>query len=93
VFPPELLTVSLPGPGTLTAITYTTAATHCSAVLLHVLRNGHQIAKTQRLVDGQQTERVVTHVELPKGATVLGFQAQGSSVDATLAGSFPGAGS
>ena len=75
--PSELLTVSLPGPGTLTAITYMTAATHCSAVLLHVLRTGHQIPKTERLAAGQQTARVVTHIELPKGATVLGFQAQG----------------
>ena len=75
--PAEPLTVSLPRSGTLTAITYTTAATHCSAVLVHMLRNGHQIAKTGRLAAGQQTERVVTHIELPKGATTLGFEAQG----------------
>ena len=43
------LTFSLPRPGTLSAIAYTTPAAHCSAVLLHVLRNGHQIAKTGRL--------------------------------------------
>jgi hypothetical protein len=71
------LTFTLPRPGTVTAIRYTTAATHCSAVLLHVLRNGHQIAKTGRLAAGQETERVVTHVRLRKGATTLAFQAQG----------------
>jgi hypothetical protein len=75
--PPETLTFSLRRPGTLTSITYTTAATHCSSGLLHVLRNGRQIAKTGRLAAGQQTERLVTHVRLPKGATTLGFQAQG----------------
>jgi hypothetical protein len=75
--PPEKLTFSLRGPGTLTSITYTTAATHCSPVLLHVLRNGDQIAKTGRLAAGQQTERLVTHIRLSKGATTLGFQAQG----------------
>ncbi len=75
--PPEKLTFRLRRPGTLTSITYTTAATHCSAVLLHVLRNGHQIAKTGRLAAGQQTARVATHVRLPKGTTTLEFQAQG----------------
>ncbi len=75
--PPESLTFSLRRPGTLTSITYTTAATHCSAVALHVLRNGHQIAVTGQLAAGQQTQRLVTHVRLPKGMTTLGFQAQG----------------
>jgi hypothetical protein len=75
--PAEKLTFSLPRPGTLSAIAYTTAATHCSAVLLHVLRNGHQVAKTGRLAAGQQTERLTTHIALPKGSTTLGFQAQG----------------
>ncbi len=75
--PSEKLTFSLPRRGTLTSITYTTAATHCSGVVLHVLRNGHQIAKTPLLATGQRTARVVTHVRLPKGATTLGFQAQG----------------
>ncbi len=75
--PPEKLTFKLPRPGTLTSITYSTAATHCSAVLLHMLRHGHQIAKTGRLPSGQQTTRVITHIRLPKGPTTLGFQAQG----------------
>jgi hypothetical protein len=75
--PAETLTLSLHRRGTLTSITYTTAATHCSSVLLHVLRNGHQIAKTGQLPAGQQTERLRTHVRLPKGTTTLGFQAQG----------------
>ncbi len=75
--PPENLTFNLRRPGTITSITYTTAATHCSAVLLHVLRKGHQVAVTGRLATGQQTQRVVTHIRLPKGTTTLGFQAQG----------------
>jgi hypothetical protein len=75
--PPEKLTFTLPRRGTLTSITYTTAATHCSSVLLHVLRNGHEVAKTGQLPSGQQTERLTTHIPLPKGATTLGFVAQG----------------
>jgi hypothetical protein len=75
--PPENLSFRLPRPGTLTSIIYTTPATHCSAVLLHVLRNGRQIARTGRLPAGQQTERLVTDVRLPRGETTLGFQAQG----------------
>ena len=75
--PPEKLAVSLQRPGTLTSITYTTAATHCSSVLLHVLRNGHEVAKTGQLPSGQQTERLTTHIPLPKGASTLGFVAQG----------------
>ncbi len=75
--PAEKLTFKLPRPGTLSAIAYTTPATHCSAVLLHVLRNGHQIAKTGRLAAGQQTERLTTHIALPRGSTTLRFQAQG----------------
>jgi hypothetical protein len=75
--PPEKLTFSLPRPGTLSSISYTTAATHCSAVLLHVLRNGHQIAQTARLAAGKQTERLATHVRLPEGVTTLGLKAQG----------------
>ncbi len=75
--PAEKLILSLPRPGTLSAIAYTTPAAHCSAVLLHVLRNGHQIAKTGRLPAGQQTERLTTHIALPRGSTTLRFQAQG----------------
>jgi hypothetical protein len=75
--PPEKLTFSLRGPGTLTSITYTTAATHCSPVLLIVLRHGRRIAKTGQLAAGQQTATVHTHVPLPKGATTLGLQAEG----------------
>jgi hypothetical protein len=61
----------------LRSITYTTAAAHCSAVLLHVLRDGRQIAKTGKLPAGQQTERLATNIRLPKGANTLAFQAQG----------------
>ena len=75
--PAEKLTLSLPRPGTVSAIGYTTAATHCSALLVHVLRNGHQIGKTGRLAAGQQTEHLTTRIALPKGSTTLGFQAQG----------------
>jgi hypothetical protein len=75
--PAETLTFSLHRQGTLTSIRYTTAATHCSSVLLHVLRNGRQIAKSGQLPAGQQTENLVTHIRLPKGTTTLAFQAQG----------------
>ncbi len=75
--PPEKLAFTLPRPGTLTSIQYTTPATHCSAVLLHVLRNGHQIAQTGQLPTGQQTERLATHIPLPRGRTTLAFAAQG----------------
>jgi hypothetical protein len=59
-------------------------------VLLHPLRNGHQIAKTGRLAAGQQTERLVMHVGLPKGATTSNSRLKDSSADATFAD--PGAG-
>ena len=75
--PPKTLSFSLARAGKLTSVTYTTAATHCSSVALHVLRKGHQVATTGQLPPGQQTERLTTHVSLPKGSTTLGFQAQG----------------
>jgi len=75
--PPKKLTFRLGRHGTLTSIKYTTAATHCSAVVLRVLRNGRQIAKTGRLEAGQSTERLVTSIGLTRGVTTLSFQAQG----------------
>lgn len=75
--PAEKMTFKLPRRGTLTSVVYTTPATHCSAVALHVLRNGHQIAKTGILQAGQHTERLTTQIALPKGPSTLGFKAQG----------------
>ena len=75
--PAEKLRFRLHRSGTLKSITYTTAATHCSTVQLHVLLRGHEIAKTGVLPAGKATERLTTHVALRKGATTLGFKAQG----------------
>ena len=75
--PPKTLSFKLAHAGTLTSVAYTTAATHCSSVALHVLRKGKQVAVTGTLPSGQRTERLTTHVALPKGSTTLGFQAQG----------------
>src|SRR5579872_3555436 len=75
--PPELLRFHLSRAGTLIKIVYTTPATHCSAVVLHVLRHGHQIAKTKRLPAGMGTATVATKIKLGKGSTTLAFQAQG----------------
>src|SRR5437763_1685385 len=75
--PPKKLTFNLRRNSTLTSIVYTTAATHCSAVRLHVLKNGHQIAETGRLSPGMSTVRLGTRISLKQGVTTLGFQAQG----------------
>lgn len=75
--PAKKLTFRLGRRGTLTAIRYTAAATHCSSTLLRVFRNGRQIAKTGRLEPGETSERLVTRISLPRGVTTLGFQAQG----------------
>jgi hypothetical protein len=75
--PPENLTISLPRRGTLTSVTYSTAATHCSAVLVRVLLAGHVVAKTQRLEAGERSETLSTHVALHGPKTTLGFKAQG----------------
>ena len=75
--PPKRLTFRLARAGTLTSLKYTTAATHCSALVLRVFRSGRQIAKTGRLEAGESTERLVTRIGLAKGATTLSFQAQG----------------
>lgn len=75
--PAKSLSFNLSRAGTMTSVTYMTAATHCSSVALHVLRKGHQVATTGQLPSGQQTERLTTHVSLPKGANTLAFQAQG----------------
>ena len=62
--PPKRLTFRLALAGTLTSIKYTTAATHCSALVLRVFRDGRQIAKTGRLEAGESTERLVTRIGL-----------------------------
>ena len=75
--PAEKLKFKLQHPGTLTSVTYTTAATHCSTVQLRVYLNGHQVAKTGILPAGAATEKLATHIALAKGKTTLGFKAQG----------------
>jgi hypothetical protein len=75
--PAKKLTFTLKRAGTLTSITYTTPATHCSAIRLHVLRKGHEIATTGVLAAGVQTEHLKTHIALPKGKNTLAFKAQG----------------
>jgi hypothetical protein len=75
--PPERLRFRLRHRGTLTSIRYTTAATHCSAVKLHVLLYGHQVATTGKLPAGQSTEVLSTAIALPRGVIRLGFKAQG----------------
>ena len=75
--PSKKLTFTLPRDGTLTSITYATPATHCSAIQLHVLRKGKEIATTGVLAAGAQSEHLKTHIALPKGKNTLGFKAQG----------------
>jgi hypothetical protein len=75
--PAKKLTFKLRRSGTLTKITYTTAATHCSAVQVHVLLKGHEVTSTGILASGNTTERLKTHIALAKGLTTLGFKAQG----------------
>jgi len=75
--PPEELTFSLTRKSVLSSVTYTTSPQHCSAVLVRVLLAGHVVAKTHKLDAGDKTDKVTTHVSLPKGKTTLGFQAQG----------------
>ncbi|HEY1596022.1 MAG TPA: hypothetical protein VGF74_11545 [Thermoleophilaceae bacterium] len=75
--PPESLTFTLAHRGVLKSVTYTTSHLHCSAVRLRVLLHGNVVAKTHKLVAGDRTDTVATHVTLPQGQTTLGFQAQG----------------
>lgn len=75
--PAEKLKFQLRHSGTLTSVMYTTAATHCSSVQLHVLLNGHQVAKTGILPAGTATETLKTHIALAKGKNRLAFKAQG----------------
>jgi aerobic-type carbon monoxide dehydrogenase small subunit (CoxS/CutS family) len=75
--PAEKLKFKLQHPGTLTSVKYTTAATHCSTVQVHVLLNGHEVAKTGVLAAGAASEKLTTHIALAKGKNKLGFKAQG----------------
>jgi hypothetical protein len=60
--PAEKLKFRLPHAGTLSSMTYKTAATHCSTVQLHVLLNGHEVAKTGVLPAGGRDRKIVdTH--------------------------------
>lgn len=75
--PAEHLRFKLHRRGVLTSIAYTTAASHCSAIKLHVYRRGHQIAQTGVLATGNQTETLKTKIRLRRGVTTLAFKAQG----------------
>lgn len=75
--PAEKLSFTLGRAGTLTSITYTTPATHCSSVQIHVYRKGQQIAKLPVLAAGVQTAHLKAHIGLPKGKIKLAFKAQG----------------
>jgi hypothetical protein len=75
--PAEPLTFNIPRKGALTSVTYTTAATHCSAIRVSVLLKGNTVAKLPRLDAGDATATVKPDVKLKKGSTTLGFRAKG----------------
>jgi hypothetical protein len=75
--PPEKLKVTPPRPGTVTSVRYTSAAEHCSALVLQVVRNGHVLATSGRIEAGEQTEQFTTSIHVPKGPSKLGFRAKG----------------
>ena len=75
--PAKRLRFTLPRPGTLRAVTYTTAKAHCSAVRIFVLRGRRTIAKLPRLDAGDATATVHTAVRLREGDRALRFRAKG----------------
>jgi hypothetical protein len=75
--PAKLLELTLPRPGTMTRVIYTSPKTHCSAVRVFVLRGRRTVAKLPRLEAGEATARVTTSVRLKKGTTTLRFRAKG----------------
>jgi hypothetical protein len=75
--PAKRLEFTLPRPGTLRAVTYTTAKAHCSAVRVFVLRGRRMVAKLPRLDAGDATATAHTAVRLPDGDRALRFQAKG----------------
>jgi hypothetical protein len=75
--PPKKLTLTPPGPGTVTKIRYTTSPQHCSALKLQVLRNGQVVATSKRIEAGQQTAQFDPGIKVPKGQSKLGFRAKG----------------
>jgi len=60
-----------------TSVRYTTAAEHCSALVLQVVRHGHVLATSGRIEAGEQTEQFATSIHVPKGSSKLGFRAKG----------------
>ena len=75
--PPERLRLTPPRRGTMTSVRYTTAAGHCSAVAIQVVRNGKVLATSGRLEAGEQTEKFTTSINVPKGLSKIGFRAKG----------------
>ena len=75
--PAKRLEVTLPRPGTMARVIYTSPKTHCSAVRVFVLRGRRTVAKLPRLEAGEATARVPTSVRLKKGTSTLRFRAKG----------------
>jgi|SRR6187397_908904 hypothetical protein len=75
--PPKKLTVTPPRRGTVTSVRYTTPGTHCSALVLQVVRGGKVVATSGRIEAGEQTEQFNPHLSVPKGSSKLGFRAKG----------------
>ena len=75
--PPKKLTVTPPRRGTVTSVRYTTPGTHCSALVLQVVRKGRVLATSHRIEAGDQTEVFSTSIAVRKGASTLGFRAKG----------------
>lgn len=71
------LTLTPPRSGKVTSVRYTTPATHCSALALQVVRNGHLLATSERLEAGVQSVQLNPHIAVPKGQSNLGFRAKG----------------
>jgi hypothetical protein len=76
--PAKKLRVMPPRSGTVTSVRYSTAATHCSALVLQVVKaNGQVIAHSKRIEAGDQTEQFTTDIHVPKGGKTLRFRAKG----------------
>jgi hypothetical protein len=75
--PPKQLTLTPPRRGTVTSVGYTTPATHCSALVLQIVRGGKVVATSGRIEAGERTERFDPHLAVPKGPSKLGFRAKG----------------
>ena len=75
--PAKELTITPPRRGTVTAVRYTTPATHCSALRLQVVSKGAVVATSGRIEAGEQSERFNPRLHVPKGRSTLGFRAKG----------------